>query len=55
MSNRGKFVDHIPFIKTVGVTTAVEGDNTDQCIRQDVFYKVNIYIKKSPVPQLQKK
>lgn len=47
MSNKGKFLDNTPFLKTAGITTAIEGDNTDQCIRQEVYYKVNIFLKKA--------
>jgi hypothetical protein len=40
MSNKGKFMDNTPFLKVAGVTTGIEGNNADQSLRQDVYFKV---------------
>lgn len=40
MSNKGKFINNTPFLREAGITTAIEGNNTDQCIRQDLYFKV---------------
>lgn len=42
MSNKGKFVNSTPFLKEAGVTTAIEGNSTEKCLRQDIL--LNVYM-----------
>lgn len=39
MSNKGKFIDNTPFLRTSGLTTALEGVTADQSIRQDLHWR----------------
>jgi hypothetical protein len=39
MSNVGKFRDPIPLIRPAGITTALEDDGADKCVKQDQFYQ----------------
>ena len=40
MSNKGLYNDNTPFIRSAGITTAIEGDRTDVCIRPQLYHEV---------------
>ena len=42
MSNRGLFYDTTTFIRPAGVTTAIEGDRTEVCVKPDLYREVYI-------------
>ncbi len=42
MSNKGLFNDTTQFIRSAGITTAIEGDRIDVCIRPKLYHEVII-------------
>ena len=40
MSNRGLFNDTTPIIRPAGITTAIQGDRTEVCIRPNLYNEV---------------
>jgi hypothetical protein len=43
MSNKGLFNDTTSFIKPAGVSTGIEGDRTEICVRPELYREVILF------------